>query len=107
MQVAVARMAQLTFRDFAGAVMEGNSNRAAEVLQQLLGLDAPAATAAASHFQKSMAGDPAFMGKAMGLRAAVTGGSDQDIGALLGDCFGLTGASKEAAVAALRQQYPG
>jgi len=99
-------MAQLTFRDFAGAVMEGNTKRAAEVLEQLLGLDATAATAAASHFQTSMAADPAFMGKAMGLRAAVTGGNDQDISVLLGECFGLTGATKDAAVATLRKQYP-
>jgi hypothetical protein len=99
-------MAQLTFRDFAGAVMEGNPTRAAEVLEQLLGLDASAASAAASHFQNRMTQDPAFMGKAMGLRAAVTGGSDADIGALLGECFGLTGANGEAAVRALRKQYP-
>ena len=100
------RMAQLTFRDFAGAIMENNSKRAAEVLEQLLGLDAPLATAAASHFQSRMAADPAFMGKAMGLRAAVTGGSDSDIGALLGECFGLHGAATQSAVAALRKQYP-
>jgi hypothetical protein len=100
------RMAQLTFRDFAGAVMEGNSNRSAEVLAELLGLDAPAASAAASHFQTRMTADPAFMGKAMGLRAAVTGGSDSDIRALLGECFGLNGATAETAVLALRKQYP-
>lgn len=99
-------MAQLTFRDFAGAIMEANSARAAEVLGELLGLDASAATAAASHFQKNMTGNPAFMGKAMGLRAAVTGGSDSDIRALLGECFGLSGAAAETAVLTLRKQYP-
>ncbi len=99
-------MAQLTFRDFAGAVMEGNSNRAAEVLQALLGLDPTAAASAAAHFQSRMSADPAFMGKAMGLRAAVTGGTDSDIGALLGDCFGLTPPATDAAVVALRKQYP-
>ena len=99
-------MAQLTFRDFAGAVMGGDTPRAAEVLEQLLGLDTAGATAAATHFQTSMAADPAFMGKAMGLRAAVTGGSDQDIGALLGDCFGLTFGAVPIAVATLRKQYP-
>ena len=99
-------MGQLTFRDFAGAIMENNSKRAAEVLEQLLGLDATLATAAASHFQSRMAADPAFMGKAMGLRAAVTGGSDSDIGTLLGECFALNGAALQAAVAALRKQYP-
>jgi hypothetical protein len=99
-------MTQLTFRDFAGAIMGGDTVRAGEVLGQLLGLDQAAATAAATHFQKSMAEDPAFMSKAMGLRAAVTGGSDDDISALLGDCFGLTGAAVPSAVATLRKQYP-
>jgi hypothetical protein len=99
-------MAQLTFRDFAGAVMGGDTARAAEVLQELLGLDNAAATAAATHFQSSMGADPAFMSKAMGLRAAVTGGTDEDIGALLGDCFGLSSAVVPAAVATLRKQYP-
>ena len=99
-------MAQLTFRDFAGAVMENNTKRAGEVLEQILGLDASAASGAAAHFQTRMAADPAFMGKAMGLRTAVTGGSDADIGTLLGDCFGLNGPVRESAVAALRKQYP-
>ena len=99
-------MAQLTFRDFAGAVMGGDTARAAEVLGALLGLDGAAATAAATHVQTSMTADPAFMSKAMGLRAAVTGGSDQDIAALLGDCFGLTGDAVPSAVATLRKQYP-
>jgi hypothetical protein len=100
-------MAQLTFRDFAGAVMGSDTARAAEVLEELLGLDKSAATAAAAHFLTSMKADPAFMSKAMGLRQAVTGGSDQDIAALLGDCFGLTGAAVTTAVATLRKQYPG
>ncbi len=99
-------MAQLTFRDFAGAIMGGDTTRAAEVLGVLLGLEGAAATAAATHFQASMTADPAFMQKAMGLRAAVTGGTDAEIAALLGDCFGLTGAAVPAAVAALRTQYP-
>lgn len=99
-------MAELTFRDFAGAVMGGDAARAAEVLGQLLGLDDAAATAAATHFQTSMTADPAFMSKAMGLRAAVTGGTDEDIAALLGDCFGLPEAAVPAAVATLRKKYP-
>ena len=99
-------MAQLTFRDFAGAVMGGDTARAAEVLGVLLGLDGAAATAAATHFQTSMTADPAFMQKAMGLRSAVTGGSDDDIAGLLGDCFGLGGEAVPAAVATLRKQYP-
>jgi hypothetical protein len=99
-------MAELTFRDFAGAIMGGNTARAAEVLEDLLGLDNATATDAAGHFQKSMGGDPAFMGKAMGLRTAVTGGTDQDIGALLGDCFGLPSDAVAPAVAVLRKRYP-
>jgi hypothetical protein len=99
-------MAQLTFRDFAGAVMENNTGRASEVLAHLLGLDPAGATAAAQHFQSRMAADPAFMGKAMGLRTAVTSGTDQDIATLLGECFGLSGNAVPAAVAALREEYP-
>lgn len=99
-------MAELTFRDFAGAIMGGDAARGAEVLGELLGLDGAAATAAVTHFQTSMTGDPAFMGKAMGLRAAVTGGSDEDIAALLGDCFGITGAAVPGAVTTLRKKYP-
>lgn len=99
-------MAQLTFRDFAGAVMGGDTARAAEVLAELLGLESAVATAAAKHFDAAMKADPSFMSKAMGLRAAVTGGSDGDVAALLGDCFGLSGAAVPSAVANLRKQYP-
>jgi hypothetical protein len=99
-------MAELTFRDFAGAIMGGDVARAAEVLEQLLGLDDAAATAAATHFQSSMSADPAFISKAMGLRTAVTGGTDQEIGALLGDCFGLRDTAVASAVATLRKKYP-
>ena len=99
-------MAQLTFRDFAGAVMGGDTARAAEVLGTLLGLDGEAATTAATHFQTRMTADPAFVQKAMGLRTAVTGGTDDDIAALLGDCFGLAGDAVPAAVVKLRKQYP-
>jgi hypothetical protein len=99
-------MAEVTFRDFAGAIMGSDTARAAEVLEQLLGIDAAAAVSAATHFQRSMAADPGFMAKAMGLRSAVTGGSDQEIAVLLGDCFGLVGAAVAPAVATLRKQYP-
>jgi hypothetical protein len=99
-------MAQVTFRDFAGAIMGGDRAAAAGVLAQLLALDEPAALAAVTHFQESMAADPAFMGKAMGLRNAVQGGTDQDIADLLGGCFGLRGDAVGGAVAALRKQYP-
>src|SRR5262245_56932061 len=65
-------MAELTFRDFAGAIMQNDAGAAARVLEELLGLDAKAAAAAAAHFQAQMAQGPQFMMKAMGLRTDVT-----------------------------------
>ncbi|HWO27112.1 MAG TPA: hypothetical protein VNO30_50630 [Kofleriaceae bacterium] len=94
-----------TFRDFAGAVMRGDPAAAAAVLEVLLGLGAPEAAAATAHFRGRMA-DPAFMPKAMGLRTAVTSGTDAEIGVLLEDCFGISGPARDAAVAALRTRYP-
>src|SRR3712207_1814660 len=98
-------MAELTFRDFAGAVMQGDAARAASVLQDLLGLSQPHAISATEHFKGRMT-DPAFMPKAMSLRTAVQSGSDEEIAALLGDCFGLDGPARASAVAALRTRYP-
>jgi len=96
-------MADVTFRDFAGAIMKGDVEGAGAVLQQLLGLDADGGRAAAQHFQGQMAaGGPAFMGKAMGLRTAVAGGSPDEIAGLLRDCFGLADAPLATALAALR-----
>lgn len=96
---------ELTFRDFAGAVMGNDHPKAAGVLSMLLGLAPDAATAATAHFAVRMK-DPVFMPKAMGLRTAVTTGSDEDIAALLGDCFGLDAAAQVPAVATLRTRYP-
>jgi hypothetical protein len=98
-------MADVTFRDFAGAIMKGDVDAAGAVLQQLLGLDAAASHAAAQHFQaQATSGGPAFMGKARGLRAAVSGGSDAEIGALLHDCFGLADAPLATALATVTRK---
>ena len=98
-------MADVTFRDFAGAIMKGDVEAAGAVLQQLLGLSAEAARAAAQHFQaQSASAGPAFMGKAMGLRTAVASGSEAEIGALLRDCFGLADAPLATAVASLTRK---
>ncbi|MGE5186795.1 MAG: hypothetical protein ACM31C_32295 [Acidobacteriota bacterium] len=97
-------MADVTFRDFAAAMMQGNSTAAASVLETLLGLAPDQARTASEHFRARMA-DPAFMPKAMGLRTAVTGGNDAQIGDLLGDCFGLEADTRAGAVAALRKRY--
>ncbi|MDB4943269.1 MAG: hypothetical protein JWP97_2803 [Labilithrix sp.] len=99
-------MADLTFRDFAGAIMGGDAARAAEVLAQLLGVDPAAATTATAHFQQQMSADPAFVSKAMGLRAAVTTGSEAEIAALLRDCFGLEDDAAKVAGETLRARYP-
>jgi hypothetical protein len=97
-------MADVSFRDFAGAIMQGNVDAAGGVLQQLLGLPAEDARAAAAHFHaQSTAQGPAFMGKAMGLRAATMSGAEDEIGALLRDCFGLAGAPLATAIATLKQ----
>lgn len=80
-------MAEITFRDFAGKLMQGDRPGATALLEQLLGLATPDATKATDHFAEQMK-DPAFMMKAMGLRTAVTSGSDDEIGAILGECFG-------------------
>ncbi len=101
-------MADVTFREFAGAVMSGDVGAAASVLQSLLGLAAPAADAATAHFKQQMTdGGPAFMGKAMGLRTALASGSDAEISTLLVDCFGLPAAELAPALATLRAKYPG
>ena len=98
-------MADVTFRDFAGAIMKGDVEGAGVVLQQLLGLDAAAAATAAQYFQAQAAAvGPAFMGKAMGLRAAVTSGSEAEIAALLADCFGLADAPLATASATLQRK---
>lgn len=99
-------MADVTFRDFAAALMQGNAAAASGVLETLLALDPAQATRASEHFRARMAADPSFMQKAMGLRTAVTGGSDAEIGALLADCFGLDEAAQTASTAALRVRYP-
>jgi hypothetical protein len=101
--VVASVMADVTFRDFAGAIMKGDVDAAGRVLQQLLGLDDAEARTAAQHFQsQATAQGPAFMGKAMGLRTAVSGGSEAEIGALLADCFGLEGAPLLTAIAVLK-----
>jgi len=46
------------------------------------------------------------MMKAMGLRTAVTSGTDAEIGALLRECFALAPPDETASVAKLRERYP-
>jgi hypothetical protein len=100
-------MAEVTFRDFAGAVMTGDTARAQQVLETLLALPPDQAQAATAFFRaKATSGDPAFLPKAMQLRAAVTTGTDDDIYAILVECFGLTSAQRDAVISAVRTRYP-
>lgn len=98
-------MSDVTFRDFAGALMAGDRAKATSVLEELLGLTPETAKAASGYFESRMK-DPAFMPKAMGLRTAVTTGTDAEIGVLLEQCFGLHGPVLAGAVGALRTRYP-
>jgi len=97
-------MADPTFKDFAMATMQGNVAAAATTLELLLALTGPQAQAATEHF-RSRLGDPSFVPKAMGLRTAVTTGTDAEISDLLGECFGLEGEVRTAATAAVRARY--
>ncbi|HEU4535556.1 MAG TPA: hypothetical protein VFS00_15620 [Polyangiaceae bacterium] len=91
---------QVTFRDFAGAVMQGDDAGAGRVLSTLLGLEPPAAAAATAYFRQQMAADPSFMMKAMGMRTAVEARDQAQLESLLRDCFGL-GPSEAASAASL------
>jgi ABC-type amino acid transport substrate-binding protein len=98
-------MADVTFRGYAMALMQGQIDAAVGMLQTLLGLTTDQAMQATDVFSNQLS-DPAFMQKAMGLRTAVESKDDAKIGELLGACFGLTGDIKTSAVAAVRKQYP-
>jgi hypothetical protein len=99
-------MPEVTFRDFAAAVMSNDLPGAARVLETLLALDGKKAAAAAGFFKKEMgSGGQAFMMKAMGLRMALTEGRNEDVVAVLTDCFGLRGADLDRAASALRARY--
>ncbi len=92
---------QVTFRDFAGALMQGDEERARGLLATLLALEPAAASAATAHFRQQMAADPAFVAKAMGMRSAVDARDEGQLGALLRDCFGLGPAEATAAARAV------
>jgi|MudIll2142460700_1097286.scaffolds.fasta_scaffold08740_2 hypothetical protein len=100
-------MADVTFRDFAGAVMSADTARATQTLETLLGLPTDQAQQATEHFRtRATSGDPSFLPKAMQLRTAVTSGSDDEIFAILVECFGLATNQRASVIAALRKRYP-
>jgi hypothetical protein len=96
---------ELTFRDFAGALMGADLDRASEVLSTLLAVDGDTARKATDFFQQQMQSGPEFMMKAMGMRQAVTEGSKEQLVELMGDCFDLRDEAGAAAADAVWQRY--
>jgi hypothetical protein len=98
-------MPAVSFRDFVSSVMQSQIPTAVSQLQTLLGVSETEAQTATTFFQEH-AKDPAFLPKAMGLRAAVESGDDVAMGQILVDCFGLDEAQRATAVATVRTHYP-
>jgi hypothetical protein len=98
-------MAEPSFRDFAGAIMEGDLARGGALLEQLLGVDAETGLRSARFFQEQMQTGPEFMMKAMGMRTVVTGGTPAELAALLGDCFDLRGDAATSAAGAVIARF--
>jgi hypothetical protein len=94
-----------TFRDFAGAIMQGDIDAASGLLQTLLATDAAQSLVSARHFQASISSDPSFMQKAMGMRQVVTSGTREELTALLGECFALDEATSLAATEAVWKRF--
>ena len=82
-------MSDITFRDFAGALMGEDHALAAKHLQALLGVDAETAARGTEHFVTQMKASPEFMMKAMSMRTVVEAGDRAALAVLLADCFAL------------------
>lgn len=98
-------MSQLTFRDFAGALMGGDAARASEILTELLGVERATADAATSHFGARMAEGPAFVQKAMSMRNAVESKDATALSGLIEACFGLSADVAKASAEAVLSRY--
>jgi len=98
---------EITFRDFAGAIMGGDAGAASTVLETLLQVDADQARAATAFFQEQMSGGPDFMMKAMGMRYAVEAKDEAKLVGLLEDCFGLGDDLARNAAQAVLARYSG
>jgi len=96
---------QPTFRDFAGAIMQGDVDSASTLLQTLLATDPAQSRASAEHFQREISSDPSFMQKAMGMRQVVTAGTREELQSLLADCFQLDGPTSVTATDAVWARF--
>jgi hypothetical protein len=97
---------EVTFRDFAAAVMQGDMDGASAVLERLLAVDDAVARAASAHFHAQMATGQAFMMKAMGMRTVVEARDEPGLRALLEECFALDADTAAAAARAVLSRYP-
>jgi len=98
-------MPDVTFRDFAGALMANDDAKCASVLSTLLGVDEPTAQAAAAHFKSEMQKDQSFMMKAMGMRTVVEGKDEAGAARLIGEVFGFDDAASADAAKTLMAHY--
>lgn len=98
-------MPDVTFRDFAGALMTNDDGKAANVLCTLLGVDLATAQSATAHFKAEMQQDQSFMMKAMGLRTVVDERDEAGATKLLGECFGFDDGAAASAAKTLMAHY--
>lgn len=98
-------MSNVTFRDFASALMSDKLVLAAEHLSSLLGLEPAAATTATQYFAARTEAEPQFMMKAMGLRPIVEGQDHAGACVLLAECFNLAPEQATASATVLLAQY--
>lgn len=96
---------QVTFRDFAGALMGGDTANAASVLETLLGVDRATAERATAYFGEQMTASPAFVQKAMGMRQVVENRDEAALATLLVECFGLATETAASAAATVMARY--
>jgi hypothetical protein len=98
-------MSEITFRDFAGALMGKDHDQAALHLQALLGVDAETAKNGTQFFVAQMQASPEFMMKAMGMRTVVESKDRAGLVTLLGECFDLDAETVEKSADAVLKRY--
>lgn len=98
-------MPDVTFRDFAGALMAQDDDAASRVLQTLFGVDETAAANGTSFFKEQMQKSPDFMMKSMGMRQAVEGRDEAQLKTLIEECFGYEATTAAASAKNLLAHY--
>jgi hypothetical protein len=98
-------MSEITFRDFAGALMGNDHELAARHLTALLGVPADTAARATAHFVAQMQASPEFMMKAMGMRTVVESKDRPALVSLLRECFSLEDAAAVTAADTVLGRY--